>query len=157
MKVEIIIALFVALLSGCFTLSVKYPRVCIDIFETLSRSLTQILMSLLFVFLGHAATRYLVSHKFETVFDGRVYSDSPEDELSKTLAEHAEFTLARMESAITSANDLFLQGLAIFAGANAALLLLFTSCTFLAKKIMEHGYSAPLPRVEDASEQIKDE
>ena len=143
-------------MGGCFALSVNYPRVCIDIFETLSRSLTQILMAFLFVFLGHAITRYLVSHKFETVFDGRVYSDSPGDELSKTLAEHAEFTLSRMDSAITNANDTFLQMLAIVAGGSAALLLLFTSCTFLAKKIMEHGYSAPLIPSETENEPPKD-
>jgi hypothetical protein len=140
MKIEILIPVLLAFVSGCFALSVKYPRVSLDVFETLSRAVTQTLLATLFVVIGHAATRYFVVSKFETVLDGRIYSTAPGDEASVEFAQHADFAVSRVQSTVADANDTLLQWLALIGGSAAALLLLFTSCTYLAKKIMEHGY-----------------
>lgn len=152
MKPEVIIPVLLALVGGCFTLSVKYPRVSTDVFETLSRAMTQLLLANLFIVIGHAITRYVVTSKFETVLDGRIYSDAPGDEASVEFARHADFAVSRVLSAINSSNEIVVQWLAMIGGGGAALLLLFTSCTYLSKKLMEHGYALPpvesLPRQE---------
>ena len=143
MKFEVLLPVLLAIAGGCLTLSVKYPRVSMDVFETLSRAVTQVLLANLFVVIGHAITRYVVTIKFETVLDGRVYSDASGDEASVELARHADFAVSRVLSAINASNETVFQWLALIGGGSAALLLLFTSCTYLSKKIMEHGYSPP--------------
>jgi len=143
MKPEVLIPVLLAVIGGCLTLSVKYPRVSTDVFETLSRAMTQLLLANLFVIVGHAITRYVVATKFETVLDGRIYSDAPGDEASVELAQHSDFAVSKILSAINASNEVVVQWLAIIGGGGAAFLLLFTSCTYLSKKIMEHGYALP--------------
>jgi hypothetical protein len=143
MKLEVLIPVLLAIVGGCLTLSVKYPRVSMDVFETLSRAMMQLLLANLFVVIGHAITRYVVTTKFETVLDGRIYSNASGDEASVEFAEHADFAVSRILSAINASNETVVLWLAAIGGGGAVLLLLFTSCTYLSKKIMEHGYALP--------------